>query len=181
MIKLDNKQEEIQLSSLAYNNDSNKLRNKKTKILSLIIITISIIIVVVTVSLHYGLKKKKTSNSIHISLQVNTTNNSTVYDNKIHESNIAEDLVSFQCPHCGYTYHVNPNEFNCHIYRCGFVDINNDSHLTQINPHESEATIMNYINNGLIKEGCGYPFKIIPINQRLHWSQKEIVKCGFDE
>jgi hypothetical protein len=64
------------------------------------------------------------------------------------------------CPHCKIPIFI--EEVNCGIFRHGVLIATNE----QIPPHSSKAKCDYYIINNLIF-GCGKPFKIIKVNNKL--------------
>ena len=167
---------------------SKEIHKNTTKNILWWMIIVTVIIVCIGISTEYDIISNDYQLKIGITrillstgVDAPNTNDITITDDKIYQSDIEPDLVELQCPHCGHIHALYPNDFNCHIFRCGYVDKHNNSNLEQIPPHSSQATVFEWLNKGLIKFGCGYPFKIIPINKTLHWSQKRIVKCGFHE
>jgi hypothetical protein len=64
------------------------------------------------------------------------------------------------CPHCSIPILI--EELNCLIFRHGVFIKTNE----QISPHASKLECDYYINNKLIF-GCGKPFKIIKVNNKL--------------
>lgn len=64
------------------------------------------------------------------------------------------------CPHCKIPILI--EELNCCIFRHGVFIKTNE----QIPPHASKQECEYYIKNKLIF-GCGKPFKIIKINNKL--------------
>ena len=72
--------------------------------------------------------------------------------------NITNNIII--CPHCSIPIII--EELNCRIFRHGVFIKTNE----QIPPHASKLECDYYINNNLIF-GCGKPFKIINLNNKL--------------
>jgi len=72
------------------------------------------------------------------------------------------------CPHC--TGSIEVEQINCGIFRHGVLKSNN----SQINPHSSKEICEDLINNNLIY-GCGKPFKIEMINEKIEISTCEYI------
>lgn len=77
------------------------------------------------------------------------------------------DFIVFDCPHCGATIAVAPNELNCKIFRCGEYK----STKTPIPPHASKEDCDRLVRDKLIN-GCGGPFM-------YDTNEKKAVKCDY--
>jgi hypothetical protein len=64
------------------------------------------------------------------------------------------------CPHCNQLIII--EKINCAIFRHGILKENGN----QINPHSSKDLCEYYIRENLIY-GCGKPFRIILVNNKL--------------
>jgi hypothetical protein len=89
------------------------------------------------------------------------------------------EFLNFLCPHCKYFTQVTIAELNCRIFRHGFIVQKNEKGevtalISQISPHESEATC-NELRNSPNISGCCMPFQIVDDG----FGGFVVQKCGF--
>jgi hypothetical protein len=69
------------------------------------------------------------------------------------ENSENENVLTFECPHCGIVIQVLETEIFCHIFRHGVLK----STMSQINPHATKEECDYLVEHQQIY-GCGKPF-----------------------